>query len=363
MFTPSPEQEQLRSVLRTLFAERSSEQVVRQAIATAEGHDPDLWRQMAQELALLGMHVPEEYGGSGYTYAESCMVLEEAGRAMVCAPLLSTLALAANTLLIAADERTRKQLLPAIVDGNLLVAVALPRPGHDVRAVAGREGWVLHGRSSAVLDGAAADRLLVTATTPAGTALFEIDAHDARVDRRELAGLDLTRRTASVEFNAVPGTDVSGPEDLGGRLDRVRNLVVVGLACEQVGGAGRALDESVAYAAARVQFGRAIGSFQAVKHRLADMLVAVETAKSAAYEAVDASVHGTDEQLALAAAVAGSYCSEVFSQVAEDAIQVHGGIGFTWEHPAHLWFRRAKADCLLLGTPSQHRARLAELIP
>jgi alkylation response protein AidB-like acyl-CoA dehydrogenase len=294
-----------------------------------DGYDPALWTRMAQELGLLGLAVPDEFGGAGFGFAESCLVLEEAGRAMVCAPLFSTLALAVPALLHAADDEARKRLLPALVEAHTRVSVALP---HQTTLGAGGR---LTGECRAVLN---ADGVAV----------------------HSLTGLDVTRRSATVTLTDVMARHLGAvPSPLLGRL---RDLAVTALAAEQVGGAQRALDEAVEYAKTRVQFGRAIGSFQAVKHRLADMLVAVETARSAAYHAIDA-VSGTDDELALAAGLAGAYCSEAFALVAEDTVQVHGGIGFTWEHPAHLWFRRAKADAVLFGTPAAHRARVAELIP
>ena len=362
MFTPTPEQEQLRGVLRSFFARRSPDPVVRRTMELADGYDPALWREMACDLGLLGMGVPESLGGSGYTYAESCLVMEEAGAAMVCAPLLSTLALTVNALLHAVDERSCARLLPLVVNGSTHLTVVLPGQGKEVEAVNGPHGWVLRGVARGVLDGALADRLLVAAKTDSGMGVFEVDARGAGIEREALATLDLTRRAAVLTFNSTPAMDVSGAEPVDQTTDRIRDLAAVGLACEQVGGAQAALDASVAYASARFQFSRPIGSFQAVKHRLADMLVAVETARSAAYEAVDAALSGNDHSLAVAAAVAGSHCSESYSYVAEEAIQVHGGLGFTWEHSAHLWFRRAKADALLVRSPSQHRLRLAELI-
>lgn len=356
MFTPSPEQEQLRSIVRAFFADVSPEPVVRQTMAGNAGFDPLLWRRMAQELGLLGMCVPEEHGGSGFGFAESCLVLEEAGRALVCAPLLSTLGLAVNVLLHAADDRARAELLPPLISGELLVAVSLPGARQRVRV----NDASLEGTCGAVLDAGTADVLLALLPGADGCVLYEVDLRAAGVERQPLQTLDLTRRAATVHLRGVPARLVAHVAKH--VLDRICDLAVVCLAVEQVGGAQRALEGSVAYARERVQFGRPIGSFQAVKHRLADMLVAVETARSAAYAAVGAAADGSDADLASAASLAGSYCSEVFSQVAEDALQVHGGIGFTWEHTAHLWLRRAKADVVLFGTPTAHRARLSKLI-
>jgi alkylation response protein AidB-like acyl-CoA dehydrogenase len=353
-FPPTPDQEELRRTVRRFFDACSPESVVRETMAGPTGHDTELWKRMATELGLLGLAVPEQYGGAGATAAEACLVLEEAGRALVCAPLLSTLGLAVNVLLLAADDATRDELLPPLVAGALCVAVAMPGPS---TTLTGEDA--LTGECRGVLDAGIADVLLVL--KPAGTGHDLIRVELAGLVRRPREALDLTRRHVDVVLDAAPARRVGHASDA--ELARIRDLAVVALAAEQVGGAQCALDAAVSYAGLRVQFGRTIGSFQAVKHRLADMLVAVETARSAAHHAIDVAVHGDDRELAVAAALAGAYCSEAYAQVAEDALQVHGGIGFTWEHPAHLWFRRAKADVVLFGTPGAHRARLAELIP
>jgi len=350
MFAPTAEHEELRGTVRRFFETFSPEPVVRDTMA-GDGYDPALWTRMALELGLLGLAVPEEFGGAGFGFAESCLVLEEAGRAMVCAPLFSTLALAVPALLHAADDEARKRLLPALVEAHTRVSVALP---HQTTVRAGGER--LSGECRAVLDAGTADVLLVLTDTDC----FEVDLSADGVSVQNLTGLDVTRRSATVTLTDVMARHLGAVRSP--VLGRLRDLAVTALAAEQVGGAQRALDEALEYAKTRVQFGRAIGSFQAVKHRLADMLVEVETARSAAYHAIGA-VTGTDDELALAAGLAGAYCSEAFALVAEDTVQVHGGIGFTWEHPAHLWFRRAKADAVLFGTPAAHRARVAELIP
>ena len=361
MFTPTAEQEELRATLRRFFAECSPEAAVRQSMQTEEGLDPALWTRLVQELGLLGLAVPEDLGGQGYGFAEACLVLEEAGRAGVCAPLLSSLAQVVPLLLHAADEVTRRELLPAVVAGELRAAVGWAGPGSDLARDDTGGAPRLSGTVGPVLDGGAADVLLLVVPGAAGgRTLHRVSPDGSTLRRRDVPDLDLTRRRSSLTLHAATAPEAAQPgPDLERRLDRVRDLGLVGLAAEQVGGAQRALDESVAFARQRVQFGRVIGSFQAVKHRLVDMLVAVETARSAAYDAIDAAGAADDPALARSAAVAASYCAEAFSFVAEEAIQVHGGLGFTWEHPAHLWFRRAKADAVLLGRPAQHRARLA----
>ena len=363
MFTPNEDQEGLRALLREFFLERTDESAVRETIDSELGDDPKAWQALAGELGVLGLAVPEDFGGGGYTFAEACLVIEEAGRAVACAPILSTLGVSINLVLLGADHTVARRILNDVVAGNARIATGLPGQGHDVVAIQEGDKWLLTGSSSGVLDASAADLLLIAAESAGETRVFEIPPDAQGVLRTPLRGLDLTRRSANLTFDRTPAQPISAAPLTEEIFSRVRDLATVALACEQVGGAQRALDASVAFAKSRVQFGRAIGSFQAVKHHLADLLVTVETARSAAYEAVDVAMTGSPHELAIASSVAGSYCSEAFAQVAEETIQIHGGIGFTWEHPAHLWFRRAKADVILWGSPSTHRARLSQLIP
>jgi alkylation response protein AidB-like acyl-CoA dehydrogenase len=366
-FTFTPEQEELRQSLRRFLADKSSSVEVRRLMETDDGYDPLVWKQMADQLGLQGLAIPEEYGGSGYSAVELGIVFEEMGRALLCAPYFSTVALAAQLLLSVDDEAARSRWLPRIAEGSLVATVAVSDEdgAWDLEAVTTRatrsgDGWTLDGVKMFVVDGVLADLVLVLARADDGLGVFAVERDAGGVTRTPLAGIDLTRRLARIELSGAPATRV-GEGDAADEVARALDLAVVALASEQAGGAERALEMAVDYAKIRVQFGRPIGSFQAIKHKCADMLLEVESAKSAAYFAAWSAADGSEE-LPVAAALAKSYCSDAFFHVAAENIQVHGGIGFTWEHDAHLYFRRAKSDQLLFGDPQHHRRRLADLV-
>jgi alkylation response protein AidB-like acyl-CoA dehydrogenase len=335
---------------------------------TTEGYDPSVWKQMGEQLGLQGLAIPEEFGGSGYSYVELGVVLEEMGRSLLCAPYFSTVVLAANTLLHCGDESAQKEYLPGIASGETVATLAFTEPsgrwdadGIQMQASGSGDSWTLDGEKMFVIDGHTADLLLVAARTGAGISLFAVPSDASGVTRTPLSTMDQTRKQAKVEFSGTParlvGTDGAGWDT----LDRVLDLAAVGLAAEQVGGAQKCLEMSVEYAKVRVQFGRPIGSFQAIKHKCADMLLEVESAKSAAYYAMWAASELNDE-LPVVASLAKAYCSDAYFHAAAENIQIHGGIGFTWEHPAHLYFKRAKSSELLLGDPTYHRELLAQRI-
>ncbi|MEU4248867.1 acyl-CoA dehydrogenase family protein [Amycolatopsis sp. NPDC026612] len=360
----SDEQLQLRQVLRTFLDRHSAEPEVRRLMATDEGYDARVWRQLGGELGLPGLAIPEEYGGSGFSHAELGIAFEETGRALLCAPFFGTVALAAEVLLRAGDESAAKDLLPGIAAGETIATLALAEPGGrrgegaiTVRAerVAGR--WQLSGAKTHVLDGHTAQLLLVVARTDAGTGLFAVDGSAPGLRRTALRTIDQTRKEARLDCSGVPARLIGDAGTAWPAIERTLAAAAVLLAAEQLGGASRALELAVAYAKIREQYGRAIGSFQAVKHRLADMLTDVECARSAVQDGLRA-LAADAEDLPVAASVAKACCSEAFTRVAAGAIQVHGGIGFTWEHSVQLYFKRAKASELLLGTPAEHRARL-----
>jgi alkylation response protein AidB-like acyl-CoA dehydrogenase len=365
-FTPGPEAAELRAVVRGFLEKRSGEPEVRRLMETDLGYDPAVWRQAAQELGLQGLVVPERWGGAGATLVELGVVLEEMGRALFCAPFLGT-TLATAALLAVGDEAANDDYLPGIAAGDTVATLAWS--GSDplastITATPRRDGWSLSGTAEVVVDAVAADLVLVTARAPHGLGLFAVTGDPADIPgltRTPLTALDSTRKLARLELANAPARAVGEPGALDDRPRVARDHAVVALACEQLGGAARVLEMSVDYANTRVQFGRKIGSLQAIKHRCADMLVEVESARSTAYYAAWVAVHQPDE-LPLAAALAGSVCSEAYTRVALDNIQNHGGIGFTWEHPAHLYLKRAKSTELFLGSPSQHRSRLASLL-
>jgi alkylation response protein AidB-like acyl-CoA dehydrogenase len=365
-FSFTEEHEELRSTIRAFLADKSDELAVRDQMATDPGYDREVWTQMAEQLGLAGLIIPEEHGGAGFGYVELLIAMEEMGRALLCAPYLGTAVFSANALLHCADDPTQKELLAGIASGEKIVSVAHAEPngrwdlaGIEMQARAKGDGFELDGTKSWVLDGHGADTLLVVARSDEGLALFRVDASAEGLTRSLVPSLDLTRKLAHIEFAATPATRVSDGDQTQA-LEKVLSLTIAALAAEQVGGAQKCLEMSVEYAQTRLQFGRPIGSYQAIKHKCADMLVSVEFAKSAAYNACFAAAEG--ESLGEAAALAKSYCSESYFHAAADCIQIHGGMGFTWEHPAHLYFKRAKASDLLFGEAAHHREVLAELI-
>jgi len=367
-FAFSEEQEELRRAVRRFLEEKSPMTEVRRLMETTEGFDRAVWDQMANQLGLQALTIPEEYGGAGFGYVELVVVLEEMGAALLCAPYFATVALGANALLSSNDEAAKKELLPGIAAGTTIATLAFTEDNGrwDTDAVtlaASSSGgeWKLDGHKMFVIDGHNADLLLVAGRTSKGVSLFAVDATASGVVRTPLATMDQTRKQARIEFSSTPARLV-GEEGTADRvLSHTLDLAAVALAAEQVGGAQRCLDMSVDYAKNRIQFGRPIGSFQAIKHKCADMLLEVESAKSAAYYAGWAAAEDSEE-LPVVASLAKSYCSEAYFHAAAENIQIHGGIGFTWEHDAHLYFKRAKSSELLLGDPSYHRELLAQRI-
>jgi alkylation response protein AidB-like acyl-CoA dehydrogenase len=354
---------ELREVVRGFLAKESPEAEVRRAMASPEGFDRDLWRRLA-EIELVGIAIPEQYGGQGFGFEELAVVLEEAGRSLLCAPYLSTAVLAAQTLLAAGDYDARADLLPPIARGEVIATLAIAEDtgrwdetGIALRADGGGDEYTLTGVKSFVLDGHTADVLLVSGRTPAGVTLLGVDADAPGMTRTPLDALDLTRKLARIEFAGTPARRIGEEGGAWPVLRHVMDLASIALGAEQVGGAQRCLEMSVEYAKVRHQFGRPIGSFQAIKHKCADMLLQVESSRAAVRHSA-AAVAASPDDLRRLAPVVKSYCSEAFSAVAAETIQVHGGIGFTWEHAAHLYFRRAKSSELLFGSPAYHRELL-----
>ncbi|MFD4762775.1 acyl-CoA dehydrogenase family protein [Streptomyces sp. NPDC058439] len=345
------EQEELRSAVRSLLARHEG--------AAA-------WRPLTGQIGVAGLAVPEEYGGAGCGAAEVHVVMEELGRELSPVPCLGSAVLAVQALLASGDGAACARLLPRLAEGRAVGTLAWAEQGSwdpaaiRAEAVAGPGGgaWRITGTKEHVLDGTEADVLLVAARTAAGVSLFEVAPDGVGVRREAVVTMDLTRSQARVVLDGAEGRLI-GADGEGDRVLRhVLDLACAALAAEQVGAAERCLELTVAYAKDRVQFGRPIGSFQAVKHRLADAYVLVESARSAALGAALAAVEGSPE-LSRSAAVAKSACSEAFSTVAGEMIQLHGGIGITWEHTAHRFFKRAHGSNRLFGPPSWHRGRLA----
>ncbi len=367
----SEEQEELRRVVRRFLEDKSPPAEVRRLMETPEGYDRGVWEQLAQELGLPAVHIPEEYGGQGFSFAELGIVLEEMGRALLCAPYFASIALAANAILNAATETRKKELLPGIASGETVATLALSEPngrwdaaGVGLTATPENGAFRLDGVKTFVLDGHTADLIVVVARAPGssgedGVAFFTVPGDADGLERRLLATVDATRKQARLEFSGVRA-ELLGDLDLGRpALAKTLDQAAVALSSEMVGGAQKVLETSVDYAKERMQFGRPIGSFQAIKHKCADMLVEIELAKSAAYYAAAAAAEG-DEELPALAALAKGLASDAYRNAAAENIQIHGGVGFTWDNDAHLYFKRAKSSEVFLGDPTYHRELLAQ---
>ncbi|HEV8065354.1 MAG TPA: acyl-CoA dehydrogenase family protein, partial [Acidimicrobiales bacterium] len=328
----SEEQEELRKAVRRFLDDKSPVTEVRRLMETTDGYDPAVWSQMANQLGLQAMTIPEEYGGAGFGYVELVVVLEEMGKNLICAPYFSTVALAANALLACGDEAAKQEYLPDIASGETIATLAYTEEsgrwdldGVTLEATKSGDGWELNGTKSYVLDGHTAGLVLVAARTPAGLSLFAVAGNAAGLTRTALATMDQTRKQAKLTFEHVAGRLVGTDGGAGPVLEKTLDLAAIALAAEQVGGAQRVLDMSVEYAKNRIQFGRPIGSFQAIKHKCADMLLEVESAKSAAYYAGWAAAEDSDE-VPVSACMAKAYCSEAYFHAAAENIQIHGGI-------------------------------------
>lgn len=366
LLTFTPEQAELGRMMRSFLEVASPESTVRTLMETERGFDSAVWTKMGRELGLQQLAIPEEYGGAGYTFVELGVVLEEMGRALLCAPFLSSVVMAANALLLSSDDRAKKELLPALSSGEKTGTLAYTEAdgrwdasGIATTATQSGDGWTINGEKVFVLDGHTADLLLVIARTAKGLSTFVVDGSAAGVVRVPMETMDLTRKQARITFTDTAARLVGTEGEADTVLPAVLDLAAVALAVEAVGGAQQCLDMAVEYAKVREQFGKPIGSFQAIKHKCADLLLEVESARSAAYYAMWAAA-GNSPELPVAAAMAKAYCTEAFAHAAAENIQIHGGIGFTWEHPAHLYFRRAKSTELLLGDPAYHRELLVQ---
>ena len=367
-FAVTAEQGELRESVRRFLADRAPLPRVRELMDTQDATDEKVWEQAASQLGLQAIAIPEEYGGAGFSFAEQAIVLEELGAGLYPGPYLASAVLAASALLASADEAAKQDLLPGIASGETIATVAFTEDGGswepDAIALAASragDGWVLDGHKSFVLSGAEATLYLVVAVADGGLSLFAVDAGASGLTATALPTLDQTRNLARLEFSAVPAELIGSAGDAAAILARVLDVAAVALAAEQLGGAQRALDITVDYTKTRHQFGRPIGSFQALKHRMADLLMEVESLRSAVAYAAAAVADDSDEVPALASLLK-AYASETYFHVAAEMIQMHGGIGFTWEHDAHLFFKRAKSSELFLGDGAYHRERLAQRI-
>ncbi|MFQ5667459.1 MAG: acyl-CoA dehydrogenase family protein [Candidatus Binatia bacterium] len=372
-FAFNAEQEALRKAARSFLQVHSSPQQVRKAMASEAGYDPEVWRRIGSELGWPSIIIPAEYGGSGLTYVELVALMEEMGRVLLCAPFFSSVCLAGNALLIGGSKAQKQEHLPGIAAGKTIATLAYTEANgrwdaSGIAAVARRDGgdFILNGTKTFVLDGHTAGLLLVAARREgsrgdAGVSVFLVPSDTAGLERRRLPTMDQTRKQAEITLQGVrvPPSALLGEEGTGWCI--VRETVAraaVTLSAEQVGGAQHCLDTSVEYATQRVQFGRPIGSFQAIKHKCADMFLQVESARSASYYAGWAAATD-DPELPVLASLAKAYCSDAYFHCAAESVQIHGGIGFTWEHDIHLYFKRAKSSETLLGDATYHRELVA----
>ena len=361
-FAFNEEQEELRATARAFLADHSGPEQIRAAMESDLGHDPQVWKQIAAELGWAAVTIPEEYGGLGLGAVELTALLEVMGESLLCSPFFATVCLGANALIVAGSEEQKQEHLPRIAEGEIIATLAHRGASDAIEVTARTDGGeiVLSGRADFVVDGHAADLLIVAAHDGEDVALFCVAGDAAGLVRTLHTTLDQTRRLASLELQDVR-VPASARLTGDGGLDEILDRAVVALAAEQVGGAQRCLDLAVAYMKEREQFGRPIGSFQALKHKAANMMIELESARSAAYYAACVAAEGSDE-LPSVASLAKAYCSDTFFQCAADCLQIHGGVGFTWEYDVHLYFKRARSSEVLLGDPAFHRERVARLI-
>jgi alkylation response protein AidB-like acyl-CoA dehydrogenase len=372
-FAFSAEQEMLRSSTRDFLAKQCSSKVVRKLMEAPDAYDEALWRKIA-DLGWTALGIPEQYGGVG-TFLDLVVVLEEAGRALMPGPFFATMGLAVPALIEAGTEAQKKEVLGAIAQGSARATLALTEPSGrwDAGAVTlsakpSGGGWQLDGVKLFVPDAEAADYMVVAARTRGegedGISLFLIKGRPAGMTVTSLKTLDMTRRWSEVRFDGVKlaGDSLMGPADKAWPpLKRALEWATAALCAEMVGGTQKVLETSTEYAKTRHQFGKPIGIYQAVSHKLADMLVLSESGRSATYYAAWA-VEADAADRALAASMAKAYVSDAYRKVAGDGIQVHGGIGFTWEHDMHLYFKRAKSSEVTLGDATYHRELVAQAL-
>lgn len=363
-YAPTEEMSLVRSMAREYLEDRYSMPRIRELMMSETGFERTAWSELAG-MGWTGLAIPEEFGGAGYGFLELSILLEEMGRCVMPGPFFASAVLGTSAVLALGTPEQQAELLPQLASGESIATLAVHESRRDwgLSQIATRgsrrgDSWVISGIKRHVLDGHLADKLLVVAKADEGLGVFVVDASASGVEVSVTPVLDPTRRQSEVRLNEAPAEALllGGPGD----IDRVLAYGSAGLAAEQAGGAQRCLEMAVEYSRTRHQFGRPIGSFQAVKHRCAEMLMKVEHAKSTAYHAARVT-HDPDE-LAIAAPLAASICSEAYLWAAGENLQIHGGIGFTWEHDAHIYLKRAKSSSLILGDIGYHRRRLADAL-
>lgn len=377
-FAFTEEQQMIRATAESFFADVSGSEAVRAAMATEQGFDAALWRQLCEDLYLQAIIVPESLGGMGLGFVELVAVMEQMGRFVVCAPYFSSVCLAGTALLLAANETQQAEYFGRLLEGGTATLAFTGNGRWDAAGVTASfrrdgDGFVLNGDYRYVIDGHTADFLVLAAREQGsegnnGIALFVLPADTAGITRQWLPTMDQTRKQAALSLSNVqlPANALMA-DNAAGKLAQIVDLATIALAAEQVGGATEVLDKTVAYTKERVQFNRPVASFQSVKHKAADMMTRAEAARSAVYYAACVAQEVLDggplaAELAEAASIAKGSASEAYFRNAGDAIQLHGGVGFTWEYDVHLYFKRAKASELYLGNTAFHRERLAALL-
>ncbi|MCZ6500992.1 MAG: acyl-CoA dehydrogenase family protein [Gammaproteobacteria bacterium] len=365
-FTFTGEQHQFRDVVKRFLRDKSPATEVRRLMETDEGFDPVVWKQLSEELALPALPVPEIFGGAGFGFVELSIVMEEMGRSLLCAPYFSSAVLAVSAILNAGTENQKQSLLPQIASGSIRATLAMTESNGrwDASAVelvaqVEKDHFVLRGEKSFVVDGHTADLLIVVARLEGsegdnGISFCSVDGDAPGIEKTLLRTMDPTRKLARLDFNGVRAQPLGEPGAGFHALNKTLDQAAIALSNEMVGGAQFLMDSAIEYSKIRVQFGRVIGSFQAIKHKCADMLIQLELAKSAAYYAA-AAVDAGDSCLPALASMAKSAASDAYMQIAAECIQIHGGIGFTWDQDTHLWFKRAKSSEVFLGDPAYHR--------
>ena len=355
------EQQALRSAVRSLTQSRSPESAVRSIIDSGTHYDRGLWNEMAT-MGLTALTVPEDLGGVGGSVQDQAIVFEELGRALVPSPFLSSVAVAAS-LIEKLGEEASKELLPSIADGTMIATAVLEtdESSGGVAALQVGDRWVLSGELRFVVDGSVADLVLVPARTASGVSVFAVETSAEGISRTPLTTLDLTRGQADLAFDGVPARLLGGEGQASPAIECALQRGILALVSEQTGAADHLLDLALDYAKTRFQFGRLIGEFQAIKHKFAEMAFDLERMKSVQAQLARA-LQDDSNDLPVLAHLAKAFCSEAFFRIAAETIQVHGGIGFTWEHQAHLYFRRAKSTEVLFGGPGHHREAMLRLV-
>lgn len=378
-FAFTAEQEMIRDTAEGFLADVSTSEAVRAAMVTEPGFDQVLWNRICTDMYWQAIHIPEEYGGLGLGYVELVAMMEQMGRFLLCSPYFSTVCWGVNSLLVAGTEAQKAELLPQIAEGALTATLAYTGTGgkwdsEAVEATYRKEGdtYRLNGTLRYVTDGHTADLLVVAARTEGsngaeGISLFLVPADSAGVERTWLPTMDQTRKQAEINLDNVAGQVMNNEGHAWTDLAKIIDLATVALSAEMVGGCQHVLDITVDYTQERVQFNRPIAGFQAVKHTAADMMLRSEVARSGVYYAAcvaQEALAGGElaAELPEAASVAKAYCSDAYFTNAGDAIQLHGGVGFTWEYDVHLYFKRAKACETNLGNGAYHRERLATML-